>query len=699
MSKSEIRFEGNKPCLYVDGKPITPILYGLSDFPGAKANTAYAQRNIARFAKAGINLVNIDSSVHIGWQKTEAFQPEAIIEEISSALDANPNAKLLMRLHMNPPYWWMRDNPDECIIYRKPEGDVFGIDDGDSDRLIRNDHKYRMRVSLASEKWLSEVSEILKELCAALKNTREGDALLGIQVACGMFGEWHYWGRDTSDVSRSMLECFHRYLKEKYGTDEALQKAWNQKDVTIENAVFRPEGFRPGDVGMFRDPQLSRDTMDAQECHHRVQTDAIMRFCRIIKENLPGVLTGAFYGYYMGCSSSISGHVDVLRLYKSGVVDFLCGPFAYMQNREPEGVPLQRGLLESNRLRGMLWLTEMDQYPICVPRLGGDLSKKDQAIAVLRRNVLQPILAGMGLWFYDHRVVPSILAKHPEMARAASIYHKDGWWEDEYLMQEIEALRRIAEEHSSQPYIPAADVLVVFDVTSGYGKTTENFIKYPIPEAVARAGVSYDSIYIDELELAEIDRYRCVIIAGCSSISPERRKKIREMLKDCTTVWLYDSGFCDGDTLSCDHMSETVGIKLCQTEEATQYTACGFLPDITLDISEELCNPFFAACDKEAQTLALYNTGAVAAAAKGNDIWLGVPFPTPEIMTAIISRSGAHRYTDCGNPVLASGRLVAVNCGEKGTETLTLRNGKTLSVSLPPYTTAVFDAVTGERVL
>jgi len=699
MSISEIRFEGNRPALYIDGKPVTPMLFGLSDFPGAKANTAYAQRNIALFAKAGINLVNIDCSLHIGWQKTEVFQPEAIIEEIASALDANPNAKLLMRLHMNPPYWWMRDNPGECVIYRKPEGDVFGIDDGESDRLIRNDHKGRMRVSLASEKWLSEVCEILKQLCAVLRNTREGDALLGIQVACGMFGEWHYWGGNLADVSRPMLNRFGNYLKEKYGTDEALQKAWHRTDVTLADAPFRPEPFRPTDCGMFRDPQLSQDTMDAQECHQQVQTDAIMRFCSIIKEYLPGVLTGTFYGYYLGTSGSIAGHWDILRLYNSGLVDFFCGPFCYMQNREPEGVPLQRGLLESHRLRGKLWLTEMDQYPTCVPRLGGDLSRKDQAIAVLRRNVLQPVLAGMGLWFYDHRVVPSILAKHPEMARAASIYHKDGWWEDEYLMEEIEALRRIAGEHSSKPYIPAADVLVVFDARVSYGKMTTCFNQYPIPEAVARTGVSYDCIYLDELELAELDRYRCVILAGCGSISLQHRERIQGLLKNCTAVWLYDAGFCDGDTLSCDHMSATVGIKLRQTEAATQYTTCGFLPQGTLEIPEGLCDPFFAVADPEAEALAVYNTGAVAAAVKEHNIWLGVPWPTPEIMTAIISRCGAHRYTQAGNPVLASGRLVAVNCGAKGEETLTLRNGKTLSVSLPPYSTTVFDATTGERIL
>jgi len=622
-----------------------------------------------------------------------------MIEEIASALDANPNAKILMRLHMNPPYWWMRDNPDECVIYRKPEGDVFGIDDGESDRLIRNDYKFRMRVSLASEKWLSEVCEKLALLCDALRGTPQGNALLGIQVACGMFGEWHYWGGGAADVSHSMLDRFRRWLREKYGTNEALQKAWNQPDVTFETANFRPEWFRPGDVGIFRDPQKSRDTMDAQLCHQQSQTDAIMRFCRVIKDHLPGVLTGTFYGYYLGTGGGIGAHYDVERLYASGLIDFFCGPFSYMKNREPEGVPLQRGLLESNRLRGILWLTEMDQYPTCVPRLGGDLSKKDQAIAVLRRNVLQPLLSGMGLWYYDHRVVPSILAKHPEMYRAASIYHKDGWWEDEYLMEEIEALQRIAVEHSAQPYIPAADVLLVYDVTANYGRTQDGVNTYPIPEALSRTGVCYDIIYLDELPIAEMDRYRCVIFAGCSYITPQQRTQIRTQLKGRTAVWMYAPGFCDGETLACEHLSATVGITVTQTAQAASYSACGYLPSETVDIPEGLCSPFFAADDPNAQVLARYDTGAVAAAAKDDDIWLGVHLPTPAMMTAIIERSGAHRYTACGNPVLASGRLVAVNCGEKGEPALTLRNGKTLEINLPPYTTAVYDAQTGARVL
>ena len=49
MKSSEINSSSKSPALYVDGKRRVPVLYGLSDFPGASANTAYAQRNIDNF--------------------------------------------------------------------------------------------------------------------------------------------------------------------------------------------------------------------------------------------------------------------------------------------------------------------------------------------------------------------------------------------------------------------------------------------------------------------------------------------------------------------------------------------------------------------------------------------------------------------------------------------------------------------------
>ena len=159
MANAKIRKTGGKPTLYVNDQVTAPVLYALSDFPGAAANTAYAQKNIPAFARAGVELVAAETGLHIGWRKRTGFDPDALICELSSVLDANPDAKILLRLHMNPPYWWLRDHPEECILYRLPEGDVPGIDNGEQDRLIRDDFAHHIRVSLTSEKWMQEATE------------------------------------------------------------------------------------------------------------------------------------------------------------------------------------------------------------------------------------------------------------------------------------------------------------------------------------------------------------------------------------------------------------------------------------------------------------------------------------------------------------------------------------------------------------
>ena len=232
---------------------------------------------------------------------------------------------------------------------------------------------------------------------------------------------------------------------------------------------------------------------------------------------MPDKLAGSFYGYYLGMGGNdmtIKGHMNIEQILSSPDIDFLAAPFCYLDNRDPEGVCVQRGLLESVRLHGKLWLTEMDQYPISVPRLGGDLSKKPEAISDLRKNVLTPLCAGQGLWYYDHRVIPRYVAEHPELAAAGSIYRKHGWWEDDYLMKEIAALQSLAERITQNDYRRDADVLLVYDTDSYYIRSRVFNFDYTIVEAVARSGVSYDTIYTHELAICELDRYKCVGRSG-----------------------------------------------------------------------------------------------------------------------------------------------------------------------------------------
>ena len=698
MKSAIVSNQSGAPGLYVDGERRVPVLFGLSDIPGSAANSHYAWRNISNFAAQGIHLVTIDVELRNGWHKHSPFEWEAMQAEIAYAMEADPQTGLLLRLHVNPPYWWLRDHPEEWACYRDHEL----IDDGEQLRLIHGDHLYHVRESLASQRWQQEAGENLRTFCEKVWNTEEGAAVLGIQIALGVNGECAHYGIDRS---KHIIRRFRRMLREKYGTDAALQQAWGRSDVTIETAHFVPETDQRGDDGIFRDPTRSQDIIDSQTAMHYIIPEAVLHFSRIVKESWKRpLLLGCFLGNYLdtgGKDKAVSGKMMPQLMHENrDCVDFLCAPFPYKKNRLAQNVPMQRALLESHRLRGMLWLTEMDQPPAGTDDfIGGDPDQLDETIAQLRRNVLQCLLYGQGMWYYDHRQVPGLTAKvNGRNPYAVSIFRKAGWWDKPVLMEEIGRLQRLAETYTLGEYRPAADVLLVYNPDSHFYTSQLIDDEYAVHEAFARAGVVFDCIYLRELEIADMDRYRVVVFTNSCILSEAQREDIRRLTKGKQVVWLYGAGYCDGKTLSLAHMREVTGMKIVRAEPAGAYRTLASGTEYALEPHHY--SPVFAVEDEQAQTLAVYpQTGAAAAARKGDSWYFGVPRLDPETAAQIVRAAGAHVYCDAGDVMLAGNGLVAINSYTGGQRTLKLRNGKTIVCKLPPKTTAVFDAETAERLM
>lgn len=700
MKSSIVDSRDGSVALYIDGQKTPPVLLGLSDIPGSSTNTAYAQKTIRQFADAGVNLICADSDLHLGWFKQSPFEWEPIQEEIAAAILANPNVGVILRLHVNPPYFWMRDNPEECVLYADKEGVGHeGIDDGESYRTIRMDANKHLRVSLASEKWLQEAGERLRILCENIWDTEEGRALVGIQVACGKNGEWHQWG---ADCSRPMERRFRRLLREEYGTVEALREAWGDPSVTFENARFNPSPEQDADEGNFRHPVKSRAIMDAQKAVQIAVPEAILHFCRIIKESFGRpILTGAFYGYYMGTGgdllSPIEGHLYPDLIYQNRhLVDFLCAPAPYRRNRQFTHAPMQRGLLESNRLRNVLWLTEMDVHPVGTDDfIGGDLNRMDETIAKLRRDVMLPILAGQGVWYYDHRVVfRQRVCKNPY---CSSLFRKFGWWDNPRLLAEIDMMQKLTRRALEKPYKSEADVLFVYVPDTEY--SVAHYVQKEekecmIHDAVSHAGVCYDVIYDNELAVCELDRYKCVFFPNAYALSPEKREKLRALTEGKTRVWFYADGFSDGRTLSDESISATVGLHVVRTDK----TDCAYSSEDGERIEDADVSPNFAIDDEKAEVLARFDSGRVAAARKGDDVYFALPMLDIANAKKILKASGAHIYTGSGETVLGGGGMLMLCSPTGGARTLTLRSGKEISVVLPPMTTAIFDSESGERL-
>ena len=680
MNRYKIKNDTHKPVITENDKACASVLYGLSDFPAARTSTYYAQKNIAQFSGAGVNLVNIDIPLSRAWRRVSPFDSASLIADITYVLDANPNAKILIRLHLNPPYWWMRDNPEECVVYRTKEGDFPGIDDGESERLIENDGaKKYMRVSLASKKWMQDTNEKLEIFLNALKNSPEGEAVMGIQVACGIFGEWHQWG---TDVSKPMQDRFREYLKEKYGTNE--------------NAVFKPETFRKCDDGFIRDPQKSMDSIDSGKTIQLTTAEAILCFAKTVKEVMPNILCGAFYGYYIGVGYLPDGHLEPDMLYQSEYIDFLCGPFAYSDNRKADGVPTQRALLESNRLRKKLWLTEMDQSPCGTEKfVGGDHEKYDETVSILYRNTLWPLLKGMGFWYYDHRIIPKLIAPDSKNAEAGSIYRKKGWWDTPKLMGEISKIQNFAEKLKDMEYTSNADVLLVYDTESFYYRGDGKDAHYLLHETIGKCGVAFDCIYAKELEICELDRYKCIIFVNSYMICAQDVEKYRALTKGKTVIYLGAHGYCDGHTLSVENIKTATNIEVKKLSEAkTIKTIMGEECEIP-----ENFKPFFEITDKNAEPLAHFDNKRCAAAIKGTEVYVSLHTLPISIAKKVFLDAGVHFYTKSKEPIVTGFGFVAINCHKKEKErTLYLPNGKEINIKSDGYATMVYDINTGEQV-
>lgn len=699
---ARLKNEDGKVNIYINDKRTPPIIFALSDFPAANSNTHYAFKNIQNFKNQGINIVSADANLNIGWKKVTPFDCEAISAEIESVLDANPDAKVLLRLHLNPPYWWLRDNPEECIVYRTEEGDFAGIDNGEHDRLIKNDDAMYLRASIASKKWICEASEKLTLLLEKLKGTRAGDGLIAVQLAYGMFGEWHAFGRCIPDVSQPMKAYFKEYLKEKYKTEENLKRAWGDESVNFETAEYHPEAFLPRDNGAFRDPSKSACIIDSQKSNQTAVTDAILHFARVVKSTDPELLCGTFYGYYL-CTqdtSVIGAHLNPTAIYESSDIDFICGPFCYMENRLPDGVPMQRAFLESHRLNGKLWLTEMDQFPLGVEEVsGGTKENFDTNLAILRVNALQPIFGGHGFWYYDHRLVPSleIMTKMGSLVGdVASIYRKRGWWDSPEMMAEIGKIEEFADEFIKRPYTTDADVLIVHDEEAKYYHTVSdsNAVEYRLFSEFATLGVAYDCIYLSDLERCQIQKYKCIIFADCPNIDAKKRALIEKIRESTTCVFLHGSGYSDGKSLSCKAASCTVGMDTRRTE--AKYLSSDFFERVELDSN---ITPAFCVTDESALPLAYFDNGAVGAAKKGKCVYISLNYLPSGLAKRIFEESGVHIWCDSGESIIAASGCVLIKCKSAGERSLKLPDGSEIQICSHGFETRVYEVKTHKRLL
>ncbi len=627
-----------KPTLQLRGTPIQASFYALTDCPGGRWSYDEAPRQSLRyFAELGFQLYQLDLFLADCWTAPGDFSIEPARRQLRGVLDIRPDAAIVLRWHVNAPDWWKASHPGELTRYLN--GNLVTPSHTRPVRYIQDDLLRTPRNSLASEMWMKAAREKTAALLQSLARVPEGRALGGLHVACGVYGEWHYWGfmRNEPDASAPMQTRFDLY-----------RKAKGKAPISIPDLPARAAL----DDGIFRDPALREPVIDYYRCQQELVAERILDLCQVAKQSWPRpLLTGAFYGYFFSMFNrqASGGHLELPRILASPHIDYLSAPQAYGELfRDPGGSGITRALIESVRLNGKLFLDEMDQTPSWQWRNNVDeafrLSDVPLDVAILRRNVLESYTRGAGLWYYDFGPA-----------------NQSGWWNDTRLLAEIGKLKSLLDRYHQRPYEPAADVLLVFDTevfyytgsAQGTDAITDPLATNRFVAEAWRSGLAVETIHLADLQKIDLARFKIVAFANTWLLRPEQRRFIQQRVQSAGRhlVFTYKPGYCDGAKLDPSFTRELIG-----SRSGTELTADG-------------------------------------------RVWYkAMPPLLPADWRRIARAAGAHIYSENDDILHTGGGLLLLHTLAGGRREVTLRNGRKITLELGPKSSAIVDAASGERL-
>jgi len=206
---------GGLPTVLIRGRPVQPLMYALTDAPGGRWSwEELPRRNLAIFAGAGFELFQADLWLEHLWTAPRRFDIDLARRQIRGITEVCPRGSVILRLHVNAPPWWPRAHPEECVGYA--DGPADAEEPGGLARPLERDLDRCLRASLASRCWRRDAGRRLAALLEQLARTSEGEALAGIHIAGGVFGEWSYFGfiEHEPDTGPAMTAAFRRRLTE-----------------------------------------------------------------------------------------------------------------------------------------------------------------------------------------------------------------------------------------------------------------------------------------------------------------------------------------------------------------------------------------------------------------------------------------------------------------------------------------------------
>lgn len=497
------------------------------------------------FAAAGINYyseilwpwITYRDSCSNWWLGPGKYDFKTIEARFSKIVEANPEARLIVRIKLNMPEWWLKAYPEERVAFF--------------------DGKKAPQPSMSSERWLSEVSVMLGDLVRHLEHSKLAPYIAGYVPAGGETSEWFWWGyyNGLVDYSQVNLKAFRNFLHEEYGTDAALQKAWNKDGITLNSVqIPLPKLRNQSEDGFFRDPVTARSVRDYRVFMSRATTKAIRHFAGIIRQNLTRPkLIGAFYGYSVylaGTEHRIDnlGFQDLAGLLADSELDFFCSPTVYDRRRAGEEGDYSLAYTASLKLHGKVYYDEADMRThLHDGKERYRTESEAETLSVNWRSFGNALTHGVNIWWF-------LLADNAS-------FHSES------IMNQMAQIAALDKELIGVSRRSKAEIAVFCDEgeSLNYVNATHEKLRAYIrgtQATMGRVGAPCDFYLLDDIAHPNLPDYKLYIFPNAWYVTAEQRKSIHKKLarNKATALWLYAPGYLSPEGASVENMKALTGI-------------------------------------------------------------------------------------------------------------------------------------------
>lgn len=547
MQSAEIRSVNGLPTLFVDGRPEVPMLFfGNTEVAGHEDIVA---SEIRLAAAAGVHLHSVCTHLDVRPPADPAAGGRRDLSRAFQALDtaigADPDACILLRVNLclygRRALAWEREHPGEAMRFAvAPAASGSGMVDEDG-RWVEQD----TMVSLASDEWLACAEATLLDLAEAVEaHPVYSRHLLGYHIAGAETGEWfHFQLRERGlDLSPANARGFRRFLAYRYGTPEALRRAWALPDgdgPATFDAVALPADLPGNDRSLPAERTLltrpdDRRFIDYADYASDLVADRILRLARCGRAATRGRrLIVFFYGYHFDLYDARTGHFQLNRILASPDIDALSSPICYTDRNEG-GVGALMGPVDSVHRHGKLWFVENDLRTFHVLRSGpyGDWVPSIPDLPTLRevyRREAGTLLAhGTGSWHMD------LFAK--------------GWHALPEIWQEIASLKKAVEDWRQQNGPLSPETVLLVDEAglslSAHAEALGMNLLYRFRLEFYRAGLRFGLFTLEDFLDGRVPSARLAFLAGGFALSRDTAVRLAQRLREqaCGLVWMHGPG-------------------------------------------------------------------------------------------------------------------------------------------------------------